>query len=145
VAAGGDEVEVQVVGVFEQQVAARDQEHRIPLLLLRDKLGRELTVHIASCEELAIRVILQQQLVPRPLTHDLALRLLDSLLARLERVVVDESTSQSTHATLHVSSASGPFTMDARVGDAIALALRAEVPVMVTEKLLVRGREEDAG
>jgi bifunctional DNase/RNase len=35
--------------------------------------------------------------------------------------------------------------MDARVGDAIALALRAEVPVMVTEKLLVRGREEDAG
>ncbi len=141
-AAGGDEVKVEVVDVFEQQVTAHDQEHRIPLLVLRDKLSRELRVPIGSCEQLAIQIALQQRLVARPLTHDLALRLLDRLSGRLERVVVDELTSQSTHATLHVNSPEGPLTMEARPGDAIALALRAEVPIFVSENLLV-GESED--
>jgi bifunctional DNase/RNase len=144
VAAGADEVKVEVVGVFEQEVSVGNQEQRVPLLLLRDDVSRELRLPIGSCEGLAIQIALDQRLVPRPLTHDLAVRLLDRLSARLERVVVDELTSESTHATLHLHSAEGGFTMDARPGDAVALALRAEVPVFVREILLISEEGGDA-
>lgn len=143
-AAGPDQVNVQVVGDFEQEVSIHDQEHRIPLLVLRDKLGRDLRLPIGSCEAAAIQIALEQRLVQRPLTHDLALRLLDRLSARLDRVVIDEPPADSTHAVLHVSSAEGALTLDARPGDAVALALRAEAPIFVTEELLL-GDTEDHG
>jgi bifunctional DNase/RNase len=142
VAAGADQVSVQVVGVFEQEVSIRDQEHRIPLLVLRDKLGRDLRLPIGSCEAAAIQIVLEQRLVQRPLTHDLALRLLDRLSARLDRVVIDEPAADSAQAVLHVSCAEGPLAMDARPGDAVALALRAEVPIFVTEALLLGGTDD---
>ncbi len=134
--AGADEVKVDVVGVFEQEVSIRTEDRRIPVLLLRDPLSRELRLPVGSCEGLAIQIALEHQVVPRPITHDLALRLLERLSARLERTVVDELTSQTSHATLHLSTADGCIEMDARPGDAIALALRAEAPILVREKLL---------
>lgn len=134
--AGADEVKVHVVGVFEQEVSIRTEERRIPVLLLRDPLSRELRLPVGSCEGLAIQIALEHRVVPRPITHDLALRLLERLSARLERAVVDELTSHTSHATLHLSTADGSIEMDARPGDAIALALRAEAPIFVREKLL---------
>ncbi len=135
-AAGNNEVKVEVVGVFEQEVSFQEQEHRIPVLLIRDPVGRELRLPIGSCEGLAIQIVLEQHVMPRPLTHDLALRLMERLHAQLERVVIDELTESGAHATLHLTTPQGEITMDARPGDAVALALRADVPIHVTEELL---------
>ncbi len=143
-AAGVDEVEVEVVGVFEQRVSLRDHEQRIPMLLLRDPASRELRLQIGSCEGLAIQISLEHHVVPRPYTHDLALRLLEKLSARLERVVVDAVSAEASHATLHVRTAECQLTMDARPGDAVALALRAEAPIFVTDELLAHGEGGEA-
>ena len=143
-AAGADEVRVEVVGVFEQQVTLGDREHRMPVLLLRDPPAtREVRVPIGSCEGLAIQIALERRLVPRPYTHDLAIRLLEKLSARLESVVVDAVSADTSHATLRVCAAEGPLMMDARAGDAVALALRAEAPIFVAEELLVDAGTED--
>ena len=139
-----DEIRVQVVGVFEHQVVFHNQEQRIPVLLVRDASERELHLPIGSCEGLAIHIALEQQLVPRPLTHDLGLRILERLSADLDRVVIDGLSEGGCHATVHLRTADSEFTVDARAGDAVALALRAEAPIYVTEALLVRASEGDA-
>lgn len=136
--AGPDEVRMEVVGVFEQAVRLPDREERVPLLLLRDPRNRELRLPISSCEGLAIHVALQQQVVARPLTHDLALRLLDRLSSGLSRVVIYEVAGEegACRARLHLVTGEGELLVEAQPGDAVALAVRAEAPVYVTEELL---------
>ena len=141
--AGPDEVEVQVVGVYEQRLDLRDEAQRIPLLLLKDLTNRELHLPIGSCEGLAIHIAIEQQVVPRPLTHDLAIRLLDRLSAGIDRVVIDGFTDHDFHATIHLQTAQGSLTLDARPGDAVALALRAEVPIYATEGVLAQAAQGD--
>ena len=138
------EVKVEVVGVFEQEIAVGGEEHRIPVVLLReprDPPEREVRVPIGSCEAFAIQLAHEQQVVPRPLTHDLALRLLERLSARLTRVVVDVLSAHHMHATLYLEAPEGEVTMEARPGDAIALAMRADIPIYVKEDILASGSE----
>ncbi len=142
--AGPDEVQLHVVGVYEQRLEVRDEEQRIPLLLVRDPANRELHLPIGSCEGLAIHIAIEQQVVARPLTHDLAIRLLDKLSAGIDRVVIDDFIDHDFHATIHLNTAQGDLTLDARPGDAIALALRAEVPIYATEGVLSRAAQGDA-
>lgn len=142
--AGPDEVQVEVVGVYEQRLELRDEEQRIPLLLLKDPANRELHLPIGSCEGLAIHIAVEQQVVPRPLTHDLAIRLLERLSAGIDRVVIDNLTDQDFHATIHLQTAQGSLTLDARPGDAVALALRAEVPIYATEGVLAQAAQGEA-
>ncbi len=138
------DVRVEVVGVFEQEVAVGESERRIPVLVLRDPQGlgeHEIRIPIGSCEAFYIQVALQQQPVARPLTHDLALRLIDSLSAELVRVVIDEISETQVHASLYLQSPQGEIMVDARPGDAVALALRADLPVFVNEEIIHRGDE----
>ncbi len=136
-----DEVRVQAVGVFEHQVVFRDQEQHIPVLLVRDESERELRLPVGSCEGLAIHIALEQQVFPRPLTHDLGLRILERLSAQLDRVVIDELSEDGAHATIHLHTADSELALDAHPGDAVALALRAEAPIYVTEEILARAGE----
>jgi len=138
VTAGADEVIVTVIGVFEEALTIGAEARRIPVMLLRDAAEREVRVPIASCEGLAIQIALEQHVVPRPLTHDLALRLLERLSARLDRVVVDSVSVDRPHAILHLHAPEGEVEMDARPGDAIALALRADVPIHVKDRILAK-------
>lgn len=134
--AGGDEVKVEVVGVSGEEVEYEDEEHRIPLLVLRDPATRVIRIPIGSCEWLAIHISLEQYQAQRPQTHDLGIRLLEKLSARLSRVVIDGPRRQAAHATMHLDTAQGATTLEARPGDAVALALRADAPVYVTDSIL---------
>jgi bifunctional DNase/RNase len=129
-------VRVEVVGVFEQQLALGSGKERVPLLVVRDVSERELHLPIGSCEGLAVHLVLEQQLVPRPLTHDLALRLLERLSAHLERVVIGGDSEGAAHATIYLQGTDGELAVAARPGDAVALALRAEAPIYATEGIL---------
>ena len=136
--ADGDEVRVHPVGFFETQ-ADSEEEARPPLLALRDAMGREMRIPIGSCEAFAIQLALVQRHVPRPITHDLALQLLSKLSGRLEHVVIDTySEEEGCHATLQVATESRTHSFEARAGDGVALALRAELPIYVTEDVLIR-------
>jgi len=139
VSAGASEVQVDVVGVFEQTLSYQDQDHRVPVVLLRDPIGREVHLPIGSCEGFAIHIFLERHVAPRPLTHDLALRLLERLAARLDRVVVDSAPGEASHAILHLEAKGGRLELPASPGDAVALALRAEVPIFISEDLLTDG------
>ncbi len=136
--AGGDSVRVEVVGVFENRGGAGEDEERLPLLVLRDEAAREVRVPVGSCEGFAIHLALQEQLAPRPLTHDLAVQLLRRLSVQLEHVLIDEAEEDGWGATLHLCGPEGPVAVEARPGDAVAIAVRSGAPVYVTEALIAR-------
>lgn len=140
-ASRGDEVKLEVVGVFEEEREREEGEERVPLLILRDEATRELRVPIGSCEGLAIHLALQQHVVARPLTHDLALRLLARFSTDLERVVIDDLSEDTYFASLYLRGEQGEISLAARPGDAVALALRAEAPIYITEEVLTRATQ----
>lgn len=137
---GADEIRVEVVGLVEDEEPGEllEGEGGGSWLLLRDPALRELRVPINYCERLAIAVSLSEHLAPRPLTHDLGLRLLAKFSAELERVVIDDVREDSYSASLHLRTPTGELSLPALPGDAIALALRAEAPLFVTDEVFLR-------
>lgn len=106
-------------------------------ILLRGKGSkRELTLFIGHLEAQSIAVPLQQIAPPRPLTHDLALSLLGAFHSRLRRVIISDFKNNIYYATLYIESNGNEVAIDSRPSDAIALALRAGVPIYANTKAL---------
>ncbi|MDY6055584.1 bifunctional nuclease family protein [Micrococcus sp.] len=126
-AAGGG-IPLTVLGV---RVELPEQRH---VVLLLDPSGRTVVpVWVGAAEATAVALALEGVVPPRPLTHDLALSALraageDLVAVRLTGVVDDV-----VHAALVLR---GGAEVDARASDAVALALRAEAPVLASEAVL---------
>ena len=130
--------EMEVLGV------ATDQESGQPTILLRGKQGKqELTLFIGPFEAQSIAVPLQQMKPPRPLTHDLALTFLSTFHSRLRRVIISDLKDNTYYATLYLEADGKELTLDSRPSDAIALALRAGVPIYANDKALGGARPSD--
>jgi len=130
--------EMEVLGV------ATDQESGQPTILLRGKQGKqELTLFIGPFEAQSIAVPLQQMKPPRPLTHDLALSFLSTFHSRLRRVIISDLKDNTYYATLYLEADGKELTLDSRPSDAIALALRAGVPIYANDKALGGPRPSD--
>jgi bifunctional DNase/RNase len=88
---------------------------------------------------LAISLPLQGVTPPRPLTHDLFLTLFGRLKVTLTRVVITDFRDDVYYALLHLHSGGTDLTLDARPSDAVALAIRAKVPVLVEDRVFDKG------
>ena len=128
VAPGPQEVEVVAVMI--------DQRTQQPIVILqgrRDK--RNLSMAIGLAEATGIAVPLQGVTPPRPLTHDLFLTLFGRLKVALKRVVITDIRDDIYYAVVYLTAAGVDMTLDARPSDAIALAIRAKVPVLVEDRV----------
>jgi bifunctional DNase/RNase len=122
--------EVEVTGVV------LDPNTRQPIVLLQGKRdGRALALAIGPFEANGIAVVLQGLTPPRPLTHDLFLNVLGDLRASLRRIVVTDLRDDVFYAQLHLETGGSRLTIDSRPSDAIALALRARVPILVEDRV----------
>jgi len=144
----GDVPMPKVSGPQEVEVVAAyiDPAAQAPVVLLRGKRDkRSFPMVIGPAELNAIALPLNHVTPPRPLTHDLFLTLFGQLKVSLRRVVITDFREDIYYAALHLQSASGDLTLDSRPSDAIALALRAGVPVLVEDqvfdKAAASGRE----
>ena len=125
---GAQEVEVVAVMV--------DQNTQQPTVLLQGKRDkRSVALAIGLAEATGIAVPLQGVTPPRPLTHDLFLTLFSRFKVSLTRVVITDLRDDIFYATVYLSSGGPEFQLDARPSDAIALAIRAKVPVLVEERV----------
>ncbi|MEY4173928.1 MAG: hypothetical protein RI900_1093 [Actinomycetota bacterium] len=109
-----------------------------PVMVLREQVesGRLLPILIGAPEAASIHTALEGITPPRPLTHDLAITLLDTLGARLERVVVTEMREHTFYAELHLRTAAGESVVGCRPSDAVALAVRCGADIFADEALL---------
>src|SRR4029453_6685411 len=125
-------------GPQEAQVAAvvLDQNTRQPVVLLEGKRDRRpLAMAIGQFEANGIAIALQGGTPPRPPPHHPFLHALGAPRASLKRIVVTDLRDDVFYAQLHLETAGTRLTIDSRPSDAIALALRARVPILVEDRV----------
>lgn len=107
------------------------------IVVLRDiHVERYLTIWIGPYEAESITIALQEIELARPQTHDLIKKMLAALDARLEQVEVAALREDVFYANLVIDAHGTQIRVDARPSDAIALAVRAHVPVFVAEDVM---------
>ncbi len=122
--------EAEVVGVV------LDPQTQQPMVLLQGKRDkRQLAMVIGFFEANGIAIPLQGVTPPRPLTYDLLLTLLGNLKANLKRVVITDLRDDIYYATLFLDAQGSELAVDSRPSDAIALALRAKVPILIEDRV----------
>jgi hypothetical protein len=109
------------------------------VVILKEKeADRYLPIWIGPAEADAITVRLQEVSVPRPLTHDLLRDVLEKLGARVESVIVNDLADDTFFARILLSVNGERLEIDSRPSDAIALAVRVQVPIFADEAVLER-------
>jgi bifunctional DNase/RNase len=121
-------IPVKVAGV------TLDPNTKTPVVVLvgDDKI---LPIWIGGLEAHAIMIQLQGIEPPRPLTHDLLKRVILSLSASVERIVITDIRDDVYYAEIIVKDGGVTIAIDARPSDAMALALRVECPILVESKV----------
>ena len=74
--------------------------------------------------------------VPRPLTHDLLISIIDALGATINSIVVSDLKNDTFYAKVILSVDGEQMEVDSRPSDALALAVRAEVPIFAEDSVL---------
>lgn len=125
-------VPVRVLGVALDSA----QQHVILLAPLADSSGTVLPVWIGPQEAMSILVATEGAVTPRPLSHDLMVVMLRGLSASVDRVEITRLVEGTFYAEIRLNTPTGPFAIDARPSDAIALAARTDAPIAVAEAVL---------
>jgi len=107
------------------------------VIVLKEVEGeRAFPILIGISEAIAIDRKIKGYEPARPLTHDLLASLLTSLGGTLDRIEVCGLHENTFFAKLVVSRNGDVVEVDARPSDAIALAVRLEAPIFVSEEVI---------
>lgn len=107
------------------------------IVVLREvNTERYLPIWIGPYEAESITIALQEIEVARPQTHDLMKNVLNALGARLLRIEVISLKDEVFFGNLVVEANGRVINIDSRPSDALALAVRARVPVLVAREVL---------
>ncbi len=124
-------IELELVGVRVEL------PHNQPIVLLKERAGeRFLPIWIGAVEATSIAFALQGVPVARPMTHDLMRDLLQGLAIAVDRIVVTELREGTFYAEIHMKKGGDAVVVSSRPSDAIALAVRATVPIYAEEGVL---------
>ena len=124
-----DAVEVTVWGIVPGQGGQS-------LILVDSQHQRLLPIVIGIPEALAILFELKDRKFERPMTHDLFIRTFDALGVEVDSVLISDLRDATFHALLNLRRAGRAISVDARSSDAVAIALRAGVPILVAESVM---------
>ncbi|MDQ6825867.1 MAG: bifunctional nuclease family protein [Candidatus Eremiobacteraeota bacterium] len=109
-----------------------------PVVILKDLEGKHyLPILIGPFEATSIALALEGATVPRPLSHDLMRTMLETLDAKLEQIVIHDIRESTFFAKLVVRTNGETQEIDARPSDGIALALRMQAPIFVSDKIVL--------
>ncbi len=106
------------------------------VILRAQKEERYLAIWIGIYEAEAITLALQEVEVSRPLTWDLLKNVFGTLGARLVRVEVVALKDETFFGNIVAEVGNKTINIDSRPSDALALAVRAHVPIYVTRQIL---------
>ena len=110
-------------------------QQRIVVLKQVDQ-DRYLPVWIGPYEAEAITIAMQEIEVSRPQTHDLVKNILINLDAKMIHVEISALKDDIFYGTLLLSKDDKEIHIDCRPSDAIAIAVRAHVPILVSEEVM---------
>lgn len=114
------------------------------IVILRGEENTDvLPIWVGRPEANAISLALEGIFTPRPMTHDLVKSVLDTVDAKIISIVVTELKDNTYLSKTHLTYQDSEFTVDSRPSDAIALALRADVPIFVAEEAIKKPSSEE--
>ena len=120
---------------------ALDPLSNMPIIILKDEEDkRSLPIWVGIFEANAIALELEKIATPRPMTHDLLKSVLETVQARVTKVVVTDLKENTFYAVLHLQLGGKEYTVDSRPSDAIALALRVAAPIYVDEDVVRKAK-----
>ena len=114
-------------------------QHRVAILK-DEESQRYLPIWIGPCEADAITVELQEMEMARPLTHDILAQTIADLGGRVTHIIIRDLQNDVFYAQILVNQNGKRLEIDARPSDAMALAVRTQVPIYVAEEVM-----EEAG
>lgn len=97
---------------------------------------RKLPIIIGGNEAQAIALKLENIKAPRPFTHDLVRSIIDTFSISVTEVMIDELKNETFYAKVVCEMNGVTHEIDARPSDAIAVAVRCESPIYVSEEVM---------
>lgn len=107
------------------------------ILLLHQVDGSAtLPIWIGKPEADSIALALGKVATPRPLTHDLIKNIFDNLNVQVNKVIITQIIDNTYYAIICAQDYRGDINIDSRPSDAVAIAVRVQVPIFVNEEVL---------
>ncbi len=111
-----------------------EESSETPILLLLDPSTQKvLPIWIGTIEAVSIAYAQEGVLHERPQTHDLLLNMVEALDGTINEVNISNIEENTYFADIILNTINGTVTLSARPSDAIALALRSNIPVTVNQ------------
>lgn len=121
---------------MEVKTVTADQGGNFLVLLMDDEEKKVLPISIGPLEAQAIALVLQGEMPPRPLTHDLLKVVCENLGATMEKIVITDIRDSTFYAEIYLQQNGETLVIDSRPSDAIAVALRFDAPIFMVPKLI---------
>ncbi len=125
-------IKLSVLGISYSQT----QSGAYALVLSEDNGDRRLPIIIGGFEAQAIVIKLENLNPPRPLTHDLFRNFSKLMKADLQEVFIHKLEEGVFYSQLIIKKDGKDIIMDSRTSDAVALALRFNCPIYITEEIM---------
>jgi bifunctional DNase/RNase len=106
------------------------------VVLRQTSVERYLPIWVGPFEAESITVALQEVEMSRPLTHDLMKNLFGQFDARILRVEIVNLKEDIFYGNIVAEANRKTIDIDSRPSDAIALAIRAHVPILVSQDVM---------
>ena len=129
-------IEMRVMGI------ALDTRTGSPIVVLNDKENRKaLPIWIGLAEASAIIRKIENIPSSRPMTHDLFIDIAQQTEYKITKIEINNVDEQTYFSTVYMynDNLEKEVQIDSRPSDAIAIALRADVPIYVTDNVLAIG------
>jgi bifunctional DNase/RNase len=125
-------IKLKVLGISYSQT----QSGAYALVLIEEDGERRIPIIIGGFEAQSIVIKLENLDPPRPLTHDLFKSFADSFNISIAEVFIFKLEEGVFFSKLLCTNGDKEFTIDSRTSDAVALALRFNCPIFITEEIL---------
>ena len=133
------EIEFRIKGLM------MDPLTNAPIVVLQEVGGNSLLpIWVGIFEANAIALQIEKVELPRPMTHDLIKTILDHLDIEVTRVVISELREGTFYARIFLRSGERTIIIDSRPSDAIAVALRTDSPVFITDEVLAKSHRPES-
>jgi uncharacterized protein len=115
-----------------------DPNSNTPIVVLKGVEGETiLPIWVGAYEANAIALEIEKMVPQRPMTHDLLRNIIVETGYTVERVIVTDLRDNTFYASIELLGKNNEkISLDARPSDAIALALRADCPIFIAQKVL---------
>ncbi len=125
-------IKLKVMGISYSQT----QSGAYALILIEENGERRIPIIIGGFEAQAIVIKLENLDPPRPLTHDLFKKFADEFNVSVNEVMIYKLEEGVFFSKLVCSNGEKEYSIDSRTSDAVAIALRFDCPIYITEEIL---------